>query len=185
MKVNLSRVYNPKQGEEISDQLSKFMERLNMKGVAVEDADVHIVFVEQGTEKTPEFEWVMENAENIIALVVSNKNRRFAPKDFVWQDCISLKHDREVDSLISRLEADTWVPLQTKEERKAEREAKKAAREIKKVEKAQHKADKAMRKFQAASCQVMQAAVDGSVMEIEVPEGMTKLSLQLIATWSK
>lgn len=185
MKVHVAKVYQPKEGEEISDQLSLFTERLSENLTALEDADVHIVYVTQGTEKTPEFEWITENAENVVAVVASKKYRHCAPKDFVWQECISLKHDKEVEELITKLKGDVWTPKQTKEERKVERNAKKAAREVAKLERAQIKAGKAMRKLQTASIQVMQTAVDGTAMEIEVPEGMTKLSLQLITTWSK
>jgi hypothetical protein len=57
----------------------------------MEDADVHMVYIRHGTELTQECKWIKNNATNVVAVVQSNKFKGKAPKDFTWQDCISLK----------------------------------------------------------------------------------------------
>lgn len=61
MKTYLGHVYQPK--EEIPIQLTDFKKSLDQYSSTMEDADVHIVYVGPGTELTPEYEWIKDNAK--------------------------------------------------------------------------------------------------------------------------
>ena len=92
----------------------------------------------------------------------SHKYRRFAPKDFTWQECVTLKSKLKTNNLLTRLSADEWIDFPSKEERVKEREEKEELREKK----------KALRKSKKP--------IKLDYMTIDVPEGAKKLTLQLL-----
>lgn len=67
MKTYLGHVYQPK--EEIPTQLTDFKKSLDQYSSTMEDADVHIVYIGPGTELTPEYEWIKDNAKNVVVIV--------------------------------------------------------------------------------------------------------------------
>lgn len=178
MKTYLAHVYQP-QGEEIPSELGDFMKSLNQNSTTVEEADVHVVFIGRGSDLTPEFEWIKENATNVVTLVLSNKFRRFAPKDFTWQECISLKRRKDVENLVSRLNAVEWSGPKSLEECAKEREEKRVTREQRKSERAKNRGYKKTTKSLA---QVLDLLRQNQV-SVDVPEGAKSLSLRLIVDW--
>ena len=202
MKVHISSIYQPIE-EEIPTGLSKFQDLLGDVVQAPEEADIHVIHVTNGTELTPDYAWIKDNAHHAIAVVPSNKYRRHAPKDFVWEECISLKRDKDVQTLVSRLNADEWTPIASIEQRGKEREDKKIEKERRKLEKAAEKAAKKEAKKEAKNVEkeekkdekkqakheekVRKAAIsilDGANTTcIPVPEGAKTLKLQLLVSW--
>ena len=140
MKTYLGQVYQPK--EEIPTQLSDFKKSLDQYSPTMEDADVHILYVGPGTELTPEYEWVKDNAKNVVAIVQSNKYRRFAPKDFTWQECISLKRDRDVTEMLQKLNATGWVGSASREDKEKMIEAKRLELDARKLIRTREKFEK-------------------------------------------
>lgn len=188
MKTYVANVYLPEgKGSEhqYPEEVVAFCKNLTCHTDLPEEADVHVLFVARGAETnvTEEYEWVRDNARNVVAIVLSNKYRRFAPKELVWQDCVSLKHERDVEKLLGRLNAEEWVPSLTKEEKQQEREAKKVEREARKAEKAKIKEAKALRKYEEAVVQLIKSSVGDEGITLQIPEGAKTLNLRLVANW--
>lgn len=193
MKICVVRVYECTEDEspfgradsESSVQMTEFSNSINTL-VALGDADVYVVYITKGTTLTPDFKWVQENSDkiHIVSIVDSNKFRRFAPKDLIWESCVSLKHKREVELLAERLNSDSWSPTRTMEDKKLEREAKLADKEAKKLEKVSKKEAKLTKKYEDAVYNLLKLhpnGVDG--MEVDVPDGRKKLSLKILLEW--
>ena len=120
MKVYLGHVYQPRE-EEIPTQLKDFVKSLEPYSSTMEEADVHIMYIQDyenhSAELTEEYAWIKENAKNVLALVPSNKYKRFAPKELEWQECYSIKSKRHLQMILERLAEDTWNPTERRQER--------------------------------------------------------------------
>jgi hypothetical protein len=180
MKVHISSIYQPIE-EEIPTGLSEFRDLLSDVVQAPEEADIHVLYLTNGTELTHDYAWIKDNAQHAIAVVPSNKYRRHAPKDFVWEECISLKHDKDLQTLVSRLNADKWNPSASTAQRGKDREDKKTEKEAKKVENEGKKKDrKDEKKAHKAAISILDAT---NTTCIPVPEGAKTLRLQLLVSW--
>ena len=179
MKTYLGHVYQPK--EEIPTQLTDFKKSLDQYSSTMEDADVHIVYVGPGTELTPEYEWIKDNAKNVVVIVQSNKYRRFAPKDFTWQECISLKRDKDVSAMLQKLNATEWIGSVSREDKEKMREAKRIERDARKLIRTREKLEKNKRKMEKTAMKVMD--LSDSEVVIPVPEGKNNLRIKLILSW--
>ena len=112
----------------------------------------------------------------------SNKFRRHAPKDFTWQECVSLQRNKDVQEIVERLNSSEWKGSKTLEERAKEREEKRLAREEKKKEKAKLKTDQDAKKLNRALVKVVDLLRDQEVT-LDVPRGSKKVTMRLVVDW--
>lgn len=157
--------------------LEEFAKTLNNRVESVQDADVHIVYVEKGSEVTEDFVWIKSNAAKVVAVVENNKFRRFAPKDFIWQDCVSLRSKKDAEQLLAKLNAEEWNGFPTKEEKRKELDERRAA-------KAEKRAEKDRRRAENAVAKVLEIGLRGDGLTLEVPEGAKNITLKLLAEWN-
>ena len=182
MKTYLAHVY--KSTDDNTSQLREFKNSLKQYSPTIEDADVHIVYVSNGTELTQEYEWIKEHAKNVIAIVQSNKCRKFAPIDFTWQECISLKREKDITEMLRKLNATEWVGSVSIEDKEKLRNTKLIERETRKLDRNLVKLERNKRKMEKAAIQVMDLSFgDGSEIVIPVPEGKTNLRMKLLLSW--